>query len=154
MHIDKARRNMNAMAHSAGHVIDSIVNSEAPELLGKIGCHDIKEGCYVKFQGLLSSKPSSDLMASVNAKLDAVIKEERPVKARLADISELTDLKLPDGYTLPTGKPCRVVTIDGFQASPCGGTHVSRMDVFKSIAITKIKTEKKENMTKISYVFE
>ena len=152
--IDQARRSENAKAHSAGHLLDNVVSEVAPELIGKIGSHDAKEGCYVKFQGLLTSKKPDELLPLVNEQLVAIITEGREMTARLADPSELADLRLPIGYQLPAGKPCRIVQISGLPPSPCGGTHVDSLARFNKIQATKVKLEKKDNVTKISYVFE
>jgi Ser-tRNA(Ala) deacylase AlaX len=49
---------------------------------------------------------------------------------------------------VPTDKPTRVVTIDGF-SQPCGGTHVPSLAALKGMKIEKIRSKK--GNTKISY---
>jgi Ser-tRNA(Ala) deacylase AlaX len=153
MEIDEDRRLINAKAHTAGHLIDVLVSEMAPELIGKIGSHDVNEGCYVKFQGLLESITVDALLETLNQKLDSSISENKAIDKKIVDPSELTSLRLPDGYKLPEGKPCRVVQIDGFEKSPCGGTHIKSLSEFSEIIITKIGLIKKENVTKVSYRF-
>lgn len=96
----------------------------------------------------------SDILQEVlNDKLKTAIAAQKDVSKKIVDPSELTSLKLPDGYKLPEGKPCRVVQIEGFEASPCGGTHVKSLGEFDEIIVTKIGLIKKENVTKVSYRF-
>jgi len=151
MEIDEDRRHTNAKAHTAGHLIDALVSEMAPELIGKIGSHDANEGCYVKFQGLLESTTADTLLDKLNEKLNVTISQNKAVDKKIVDPSELTSLRLPDGYKLPEGKPCRVVQIDGFEPSPCGGTHIKSLGEFDEIVVTKIGLIKKENVTKVSY---
>jgi Ser-tRNA(Ala) deacylase AlaX len=153
MEIDEDRRLINTKAHTAGHLIDALVSEMAPELIGKIGSHDASEGCYVKFQGLLESTAADRLLETLNEKLNSSISGNKAVGKKIVDPSELTSLRLPDGYKLPEGKPCRVVQIDGFNPSPCGGTHVQSLGEFTEIIATKIGLIKKENVTKVSYRF-
>ncbi len=153
MEIDRERRHMNAKAHTAGHLIDALASEMAPELIGKIGSHDVNEGCYVKFQGLLESITVDTLQKILNEKLSATISQNNAVDKKIVDPSELTSLKLPDGYKLPEGKPCRIIQIVGFTPSPCGGTHIKSLSEFNEIVITKIGLIKKENVTKVSYRF-
>lgn len=153
MEIDSNRRHTNAKAHTAGHLIDALLSEIVPELIGKIGSHDVNEGCYVKFQGLLESIAADTLLETLNQKLNSSISGNKAVGKKIVDSSELSTLKLPDGYTLPIGKPCRVVQIDGFDPSPCGGTHIKSLSEFNEIVITKIGLIKKENVTKVSYWF-
>ncbi len=153
MKIDEDRRLINAKAHTAGHLIDALVSDMTPELIGKIGSHNANEGCYVKFQGLLESTSTDILLDKLNETLIATISENKAIVKKIVDPSELTSLRLPGGYKLPEGKPCRVVQIDGFEPSPCGGTHIKSLGEFDEIVVTKIGLIKKENVTKVSYRF-
>ena len=137
MEIDEDRRHTNAKAHTAGHLIDALASEIAPELIGKIGSHDANEGCYVKFQGLLESTTADTLLEILNEKLNSSISGNKAVGKKIVDPSELTSLRLPDGYKLPEGKPCRVVQIDGFNPSPCGGTHIKSLGEFTEITCDK-----------------
>lgn len=139
MKIDEDRRRSHAIAHTCGHILSDVVNEVAPELTGKIGAHDPKDGCYVKFQGLLSTISPDILQATVNDRVKLLLLDNRSVTATIADEGG-------DG-----GKPYRLVQVDGFLPSPCGGTHVKSLDVITSLTITKVSAVKKENMTKVSY---
>ena len=55
------------------------------------------------------------------------------------DPAELTQLRLPTGFSIPPGKPCRIAQIDGFAPTPCGGTHIRNLGELLSVTATKIK---------------
>ena len=143
LHVDSQRRLANARAHTAGHLLADVVSSLAPELQGKLGNHDPIEGCYVKFHGLLTSVPAAEFPSLVNAKLAEILLVPRGVDSRLA-----TDGAEGSG---PEGKARRLVQIEGFEPSPCGGTHIRSLAEISSLICTKAAIVKKENVTKISY---
>jgi len=142
LHVDSQRRLANAKAHTAGHLLADVVSSLAPELQGKLGNHDPIEGCYVKFHGLLTSIPAAEFPSLVNAKLAEVLQVTRSVDSRLAE---------EGGAEGPEGKARRLVQIEGFEASPCGGTHIRSLSEISSLVCTKAALVKKESVTKISY---
>lgn len=142
--VDSSRRLANAKAHTAGHLLADVVSFLAPELIGKLGNHDPVEGCYVKFNGLLTSMSTSDFAAAVNCKLLEVLQVPRKVESRLSEHGELG----------PGGKPLRLVQIEGFEPAPCGGTHINTLTEIQKITCTKVAIVKKENVTKISYTVE
>lgn len=90
--VDMTSRLLNAKAHTSGHLLDALVSDAANELKGKIGCHDPIEGCYVKFQGLLTSSTNESLKDRLNEMLQAVLSEQREVSHRIVDPTELSDL--------------------------------------------------------------
>jgi Ser-tRNA(Ala) deacylase AlaX len=148
--ISMDRRLENAKAHSAGHLIDAVINQFAPEISGKIGCHDPKQkdGCYVKFSGLLSTLPIDELINTANERIASIIGERRGISARIMDDSSAVTAGIP------AKKTCRVVTIEGYPPSPCGGTHVNSFEQYHRITVTRIKVDKREKVTKVNYTFE
>lgn len=139
--VEEERRISHAKAHTSGHIVSDVISQLAPELQGKIGAHDPKESLYVKFQGLLTSYLPEELLSIANQRVLEVLDSGSSVTFRT------------DGSG-PEGKPCRMVQIGSFAESPCGGTHVRTVSEIKCLRITKIGVVKKENMTKVTYVFE
>jgi Ser-tRNA(Ala) deacylase AlaX len=159
--VDIDRRIANAKAHTAGHMLADLVTSLAPELVGKIGCHDPAEGCYVKFQGLLASHSPMELQEALNAKLVASLQLQADVQhweegssPPVAEGGDGAGAQLPQGHSAPAGKACRFVQIAGFPPSPCGGTHIKSLAEVATIVCTKVGVVKKENVTKIAYAVQ
>jgi misacylated tRNA(Ala) deacylase len=50
-------------------------------------------------------------------------------------------LPVPD--YLPAGQPTRVIEVEGFEACPCGGTHINSTTELVGIKITSLKNNKK-----------
>eukprot|EP01038_Epipyxis_sp_PR26KG_P011699 gene11699-15663_t len=148
MLVDSDKRLVNAKAHTSGHLIDGIVQQLAPTLVGKIGCHDISLGCYVKFEGSVDSSVNLNGMKDdLNSRLIELINEQRTVTTIILDEAINEDSKNDHKKRL------RIVTIEGYGGIPCGGTHVSNLSEIREIIVTKISFTKKENMTKIAYKF-
>ncbi len=150
MNVDSERRIINAKAHTAGHLLDAISRTVAPEIIGKKGYH-FSDGPYVEFEGALKIQPEI-FTDKVNSLLMESIKEELPIEVLNADSELLKTLKLPVDFKIPEGKKCRFVQIGKFPPVPCGGTHLKNLFELKGIAIKKVHPPKK-GLTKISYVF-
>lgn len=144
--IDSERRLKNAKSHTSGHLLASIVESIAPELVGVKGYH-FPEGPYVEFKGKLSSISQQELMEKVKSISTQSIESGASVNAREVDPGEVKDLAIQ----VPPGKKVRLVRIEGFEAVPCGGTHLKSLSELKDLSVRKIQSPK--DLTRISYSF-
>ncbi len=72
----------------------------------------------------------------------------RPVLAQFVTAEELASLDLRKGPTVQ--KDIRIVQVEGFDASPCGGTHVSRTGEVGPIAIRK--WERRGQETRVEFL--
>jgi Ser-tRNA(Ala) deacylase AlaX len=147
MKIDSERRLKNAKSHTSGHLIANIVESLAPELVGIKGYH-FPEGPYVEFKGKLSSMTNAELTEKLTLVAKEKIVSSVEVIAREVDPDTL---KQTGEFHLPAGKKARVVQISGYEAVPCGGTHLKNLSELKEIAIRKIQTPK--DTTRVAYSF-
>ncbi len=134
--LDQDRRLLNAKSHTAGHLMGSIVEKLAPELVGIKGFH-FPEGPNVEFTGKLTSYASDELLKKTNEIMKEEIDKQVELSVRESESGE---------------KNNRVVFIPGYEGTPCGGTHLKNLNQLKEVAIKKIKF--KSGITKISYTFQ
>jgi alanyl-tRNA synthetase len=77
-----------------------------------------------------------------------VIAEDRPMSARIVDEAEA--LALPLRKEIPVRGRVRVVAIDGFDLTPCGGTHARHTREIGAVAI--LGSERHRRGTRIEFV--
>lgn len=143
-------RILNAKNHTAGHLIQAIVESMPNDLIAVKGYH-FPSGAYVEFKG---TKPENTdlLIDEINIKIKNMIENGSKIITKMVDLDELNNISknIPEG--LPKNKPLRVVIIDGINlAVPCGGTHLNNVNELNTLFITKIKSKK--GMVRVSYEF-
>jgi alanyl-tRNA synthetase len=146
--IDSSRRIENAKSHTSGHLIASIVEMLAPELIATKGYH-FPEGPYVEFAGKLNSLSSDDLIKKISEISKEKINSGMKVIAREVNPEDLNQRN--PNFELQAGKKTRLVEIEGYQAVPCGGTHLSNLSELKHVTIRKIQFPK--GNTKIAYSY-
>lgn len=151
LYVDEAHRMQNAKAHTAGHLMYTIIESLDKNLIALKGYH-FPDGSYVEFQGSPSFENTEIFITEVNTKISEVLNEATSVEASLIMSEELAVRWSNIPNNLPPGKPLRVVTIDNFHPTPCGGTHLKSLNELKSVIVTKVKRQK--GNLKISYKFE
>jgi len=149
MKIDSERRLKNAKSHTSGHLLASVVEKLAPELVAFKGYH-FPEGPYVEFKGKLTSLSNTDLIQKVNEMIKEKIASNTTVIAKEIDDDSLQSIRTTE-FQLQKGKKARVVEIDGFEAVPCGGTHLKNLSELKEVLIRKFQSPK--DGTRISYAF-
>lgn len=148
--IDISRRMLNAKAHTAGHLIQCVVEKLNNQLKAVKGYH-FPDGSYVEFIGDSDIDPESQL-GLINSNLIKMIADATPNKISMVSREELLRLCPDLPYEIPENKPTRVMAIGNYSPVPCGGTHLASMGEFNSVTVTKIK--KKKDRTKVSYSFE
>lgn len=150
-HVDEALRIENAKMHTGGHLLDSVVEELAPELIGSKGYH-FKQGPYVEFEGKLTSMSVADLQARATDMLRDKLARGAVVTTREVAPQELATMRVASRYQLPAGKSARLVQIDGFEPVPCGGTHLRNISELKQVVIRKIQQPK--GNVKVGYAVE
>jgi Ser-tRNA(Ala) deacylase AlaX len=137
--IDSTRRITNSKSHTSGHLLASIVEKLAPELIATKGYH-FPDGSYIEFKGKLTTMTSDDLIARVHS----IVKE---------DILASRQVKVTQRYddSVSSSKKMRFVQIDGYGEVPCGGTHLNNISELKDVIIRKIQFPK--GNTKIAYSY-
>jgi alanyl-tRNA synthetase len=141
---------LNSKAHSAGHILQAVVEKLNIGLKAVKGYH-FPDGSFVQFAG---PKPLNvgDLIKSVNARLSMILTEDYNVEIKMVSFDEIS-LICPDlPYSLPEGKPLRVVKICSIgNYVPCGGTHIAHLRDINKIEVAKIKV--KDGDVRINYLF-
>ena len=143
--IDDNVRQLSRRNHSAGHLLALAVR-ECQLPIKEVKGYHFPEGPYVEFEG----KTTNDAQKLIETKANELISKSLKMTATLVDKTKLAELSLVVPEHIPENKPTRVVTIDGWKGTPCGGTHVSNTFEIGPLQVRKITT-RKEN-TKISYV--
>lgn len=91
---------------------------------------------------------TSEPLSAVERLSNEIVMDSRPVIARFVDESELAALPL---RKMPVVEgPIRIVHVQGFDWSPCGGTHVRNSGQVGPIKVTRI--ERRKTITRVSFV--
>jgi alanyl-tRNA synthetase len=92
--------------------------------------------------------PSPELLAQVEARANEIVWEDRPVTTRWTTIEEA--LRLPLRKPPDVEGAVRIVEVDGFDWSACGGTHVARTGQVGLVHV--VGTEKYKGGFRISFL--
>lgn len=113
--IDWARRFDHMQQHTGQHLLSSVLADLYA--FETVSFHMGADSCTID---LATPTLSRDQIEAAEVRANSVIHENRPVRADFEDASKVTGLRKK---TERTGT-IRVVTIDQFDRSACGGTHV------------------------------
>ena len=122
--------------HMQQHTGQHILSQAFTELLGAetVGFHLGKTACTIDVDKAPLTVSQLDRVEDL---VNGIVFADRPVKTYLATEAELADLPL---RKLPTVEmPIRIVEVQGFDYSPCGGTHCQRTGEVGLIKITKLE---------------
>ncbi|MBN1639659.1 MAG: alanyl-tRNA editing protein, partial [Anaerolineae bacterium] len=78
----------------------------------------------------------------------AVVMQDRPVVSRFVDQAELADLPLRKAPVVEG--PVRIVQVEAFDWSPCGGTHVSRTGEVGLVKVLRV--ERRKDVSRVHFV--
>jgi alanyl-tRNA synthetase len=126
--IDWARRFDHMQQHSGQHVLSAAfdklfgVRTVSFHLGGAVSTID------------LAREMSQPEIAAAEAEANRVVWEDRPVAIRFADAEEAA--RLPLRKEPARGGTLRLIDIEGFDLSACGGTHVARTGAIGVIAVS------------------
>jgi alanyl-tRNA synthetase len=87
-------------------------------------------------------------LSRVEEAANRVIAEDRPMTARVVDEDEAR--RLPLRKDVPVTGPVRIVSIEGFDLTPCGGTHARRSGEIGALAI--LGSERHRRGTRVEFV--
>jgi len=153
--IDKARRNINMILHSAGHLLDfAVANVNLSEnWKGAKGYH-FPNSPFVEYEMVSSANAAAfdaaKLQKLLQEQVDKLVSSEEEVKIQYKTVDECKAI-LGDSYPLPQGiDKIRMVTY-GSVTCPCSGTHVKKFSELKGMKIKKLA--KKKNIVRVSYEF-
>ena len=146
MRVDEDRRWLNSRYHTSGHLIAAVVEKMLPELMAVKG-HQFPNEAYVEFNGIADEMDV--FLTKLSACLQDMVRSDVSVNTEILNPMDAVKVieKLP--YEVPTDKPLRVCSIEGFPSVPCGGTHVEKLKDIFSLSIKKGKLKK--GRTKVYY---
>ncbi len=123
--VDWARRWDHMQQHSAQHLLTAIAQDRFG--LATTSFHLHAERCDVELSGPI---PTAEQLVELEDAVNAAVLADLPLKLRLVDAADLTDLVDQSVRTrgLPEDivGPVRLVEIEGIDVNTCGGTHVQR----------------------------
>lgn len=143
--VDGARRRDHTAHHTAQHILSRALEDEAgaktaSARLGETGCTlDVQRAAI----------PEAELVRAEDVANDVVLRDV-PVRAFFPAPEELARLTLRRAPKVDRG--VRVVEVEGFDLTPCGGTHVLRTGRIGSIRVLGV--ERYKGMTRVSFAAE
>lgn len=123
--LDWPHRHLIMRRHTAAHLLDHCL-AQALETRVQTTDSWVDEPCYV---GYVGREPSEEALRRTEALANRMIAENPTVTIRFLSSDEARELlrNAPNYERLPDLSELRIVTIDGCQPIPCGGTHVSHL---------------------------
>lgn len=149
MKIDRDYRLQNTRLHTAGHLLASIVYEKLGWPLQPVKGFHYQKGAYVEFEPEkeMSEIPELELHQAIMDDIAANLSVSTAVAPPEAIYNEA--VFVPEGFSLPLGQELRLVTIDGYKAVPCGGTHLHHTGEIGNFSIKHIRHKK--GRIRISY---
>lgn len=133
--IDWPRRRLHMALHTAQHVLSRalIVEANAETVSARLG----ERGCTVD---LSVSALEEGLVAKAERLVNQLVEDDRPVRAYFPDAETLQ--RLPLRRAPKVERDIRVVEVEGFDVSPCGGTHVLRTGQIGWLRVSGVDRDK------------
>jgi alanyl-tRNA synthetase len=143
--IDEAYRGQSSKIHTAGHLIASLLHQQFG--LTPVKGYHFHDGSYVEVEAANQTEPAA-IAAYLADKLPSELLTAKIVSARFAEPEDLSQSPFIPQNTV-YDPSLRLVTIAGYPAMLCAGTHVNRLDEIGAVVIGKIKGGK--DVIRISY---
>jgi len=140
--IDRARRQDHMQQHTGQHLLSAAFDRRFAN--ATVSFH---MGSEVSTIDLAGPATSDDIAAAVRD-ANQIVWENRPVSIRFVSDAEAAGLPLRKEPT--RGGQLRLIEVDGFDVSACGGTHVSRTGAIGMIGV--LASEKQRSGTRITFV--
>ncbi len=149
--ISAERRMLNARLHSAGHLIDVVIQKLGLPVQPSKGYH-FPDSPYVEYVGAFDAANKDALTQQIETEVKQLIEQNIPLKVTVTDSGEATKLCRTLPEYVDKSKPIRVVNIGDNPGWPCGGTHLKELKELGSLTISKIRT--KGDRIRISYALQ
>jgi alanyl-tRNA synthetase len=140
--IDYARRFDHMQQHTGQHVLSQAFVQIAEA--DTVGFHLSNEYSTLD---LNNGALSDDSIARAEDLANQIIFDDRPVLARFVEPDEVADLPLRK--TPPAKETIRIVQVEGFDWSACGGTHVARTGEIGLIKV--VRSERRGSEMRITF---
>lgn len=143
--IDWDRRYHNMCVHSGGHLVHEAVHELYPALKPVKGEHGIGGEQYIEYKGTEEID-----VPKLNVRLEQLVEDDRSITTEFVSFDELQKRSQFVPENLPTNKPLRIMTIDGFEPIPDGGTQVAGTKELGGLTISRF--ESIDEMLRVHYV--
>jgi alanyl-tRNA synthetase len=141
--IDRARRLDHMQQHSGQHILSqAFVQACGAET------RSFHLGSHTSTIDIELQSPTSDSLRAAEDIANAVVFEDRPM--RVHRVNEEEAARLPLRKESAARGDIRVIEVENFDWSPCGGTHAARTGQIGLIAIRSYERAKK--MTRVEFV--
>lgn len=141
--VDRARRLDHLQQHSGRHVLSqAFVQTCGAET------RSFHLGAQTSTIDIEMNSPTDELMRAAEDLANDIVFEDRPMRVHLVNEEEAA--KLPLRKESAVRGNVRVIEVEDFDWSPCGGTHAARTGQIGSIAIRSYERAKK--MTRVEFV--
>jgi alanyl-tRNA synthetase len=133
--IDRARRRVHTALHTAQHMLSRALLDEgsAPTISARLG----ESACTIDLD---VPSVAEAWVAKAEALVNDVIDDDRPIRTFFPTPEELAKLALRRAPKVT--HDVRVVAIEGFDVSPCGGTHATRSSQVGLVKVTGLERHK------------
>lgn len=140
--IDWERRRDHMEQHTGQHVLSAAFDATCGA--ATVGFHMGGDVSTID----LAREVSPSEIAAAEAEANRVIREDRPVAVRIVPADEVASLRLRREST--RSGPLRVVEIQDFDQSACGGTHVARTGEIGMVAV--LASERVRSGSRLTFV--
>ena len=141
--IDRVRRLDHMQQHSGQHILtQAFVQACGAET------RSFHLGARTSTIDIELQSPTSDLLRAAEDIANAVVFEDRPMRVHLVNEEEAA--RLPLRKESAVRGDIRVIEVENFDWSPCGGTHAARTGQIGMIAIRS--HERAKRMTRVEFV--
>ena len=141
--IDRARRLDHMQQHSGQHILSQAFVQACGAETRSFHLSSQASTIDIELQS-----PTSEIMRAAEDIANAVVFEDRPVRVHL--VNEEDASRLPLRKESAVRGDIRVIEVEDFDWSPCGGTHATRTGQIGMIAIRSYERAKK--MTRVEFV--
>lgn len=140
--LDEARRRQHMSQHTGQHVLSRALLdlAGAETVSSRLG----EGACTI--DSPLAAIPAEKLVEA-EERIARLVLEDRPVHVRFPTATELAAMPLRRGPKVEQG--VRVIEVEGFDLSPCGGTHVTRTGQIGPLQVTG--TERYKGGTRVHF---
>ena len=141
--VDRRRRTDHLQQHSGQHIL-----SQAFVQVCGAQTRSFHLGAQISTIDIELASPTGDHMRAAEDAANAVVFENRPMRVHLLNEEEAT--RLPLRKESAVQGTIRVIEVENFDWSPCGGTHASRAGEVGLISIRSYERARK--MTRVEFV--
>jgi len=146
--LDWQRRHLIMRLHTAGHILDYALRDVYGRVVDTLGANHGPPEAFTEYK---ADPPNSEQIKIISKKANKIVEERRAVRFVYVAQNELLKFakEAPNLDRLPRAEKYRLVVIEGINAIPCMGTHVTNTGEVGPIELKKV--EKTDQGFKLYY---